>query len=305
MRNETLANGGVVVRHKTVEIDGLDVFYREAGEGHERNLLLLHGFPTSSHMFRHLIPLLADRYRVVAPDFIGFGQSSAPSVKEFDYTFDRLAGVVEKFTQKIGLLRYGIYLQDYGGPVGFRLAAAHPERVRALIIQNANAYTEGLGEGMKPIRDYGENASEENAKTLRGLLTPEITKFQYTHGAADVSTVSPDNWIIDGAYLSRPGNHDIQLALFRDYNNNVAQYPTWHCYLREHRPPTLVVWGKNDPFFTVGGVEALRRDVPDAEVHLLNGGHFVLEEQPVNIAGIIREFIIRRVEQGQAARPIH
>jgi pimeloyl-ACP methyl ester carboxylesterase len=302
MRNETLGNDGVVVRHKTVQIDGLDVFYREAGAQHERNLLLLHGFPTSSHMFRHLIPLLADRYRVVAPDFIGFGQSSAPSVKEFEYTFDRLTDVVDKFTQAIGLQRYGIYLQDYGGPVGFRLATAHPERVRTLIIQNANAYVEGLGDGMKPIRDYGENPTEENAKTLRGFLTPDVTKFQYTHGAADVSTVSPDNWIIDSAYLSRPGNHEIQLALFRDYNNNVAQYPKWHAYLRDRRPPTLAVWGKNDPFFTVAGVEALRRDVPDAEVHLLNGGHFVLEEQPANIASIIREFIIRRVEQAQPAK---
>jgi pimeloyl-ACP methyl ester carboxylesterase len=290
----------IVVKHRVVKVDGLDIFYREAGEQHERNLLLLHGFPTSSHMFRNLIPALADRYHLVAPDFPGFGQSSAPSVDQFKYTFANLATVIDHFTQAIGLPRYGLYVQDYGGPVGFRLAAAHPERVRALIVQNANAYEEGLGDGIAPLRNYGSNPSEENAAVLRGLLTIDATKFQYTHGAPDPTAISPDNWVIDSAYLNRPGNQEIQLALFRDYNDNVTQYPVWHRFLREHRPPTLVTWGKNDPFFTLAGVEALRRDVPDAEVHLLDGGHFVLEEQPAHIAELIRDFIIRRVERAAA-----
>ena len=287
----------VTVNHRMVKVDGLDIFYREAGKQHERTLLLLHGFPTSSHMFRNLIPLLADRYRVVAPDFPGFGQSSAPAASEFEYTFDHIAKIIDRFTQAIGLTRYGLYMQDYGGPVGFRLAVAHPQRVRALFIQNANAYQEGMGEGMDPIRKYGNEPTDANAQVLRGFLTLEATRFQYTHGAVNAAAISPDNWVIDAAYLSRPGNQEIQLALFRDYNNNVAQYPAWHRYLREHRPPTLVVWGKNDPFFKVDGVRALQRDLPDTEVHLLDGGHFVLEERGAEIAAIMREFIIRRVEK--------
>jgi pimeloyl-ACP methyl ester carboxylesterase len=288
---------GIVVKHRVANVDGLDIFYREAGEQHERNLLLLHGFPTSSHMFRNLIPALADRYRVVAPDYPGFGQSSAPSVREFDYSFARLTDIIEKFTRKIALPRYGIYMQDYGGPVGFRLAAAHPDRVRALFIQNANAYEEGLGEGIAPLRKYGNEPTEQNAQALRGFLNLEATRFQYVHGAADPQAISPDNWVIDAAYLSRPGNQDIQLALFRDYNSNISQYPLWHEYLRQHRPATLVAWGKNDPFFKVDGVKALQRDLPDAEVHILEGGHFVLEERTLEIAALIREFIIRRVEK--------
>ena len=285
------------VHHRTVKVDGLDVFYREAGPADRPTLLLLHGFPTSSHMFRHLIPLLADRYHVVAPDYPGFGYSSMPSVNEFEYTFDHLALVVDHFTQAVGLKRYAIYVQDYGAPVGYRLATAHPERITGIVVQNGNAYEEGLGQGIKPLIDYGKVQSAETEKSLRSVLTVETTRFQYTHGVNDVSRVDPDSWTVDQALLDRPGNAEIQLALFKDYKSNVALYPQWHAYFKSHQPPTLIVWGQNDPFFTVDGARAYGRDNPRVELHVLDTGHFVLEDRLAEATQLIRAFLAARVEK--------
>jgi len=279
------------VRHKTAKIDGLDVFYREAGPQDAPVVLLLHGFPTSSHMFRNLIPALADRYHVVAPDYPGFGNSSMPAVDEFDYTFDSLADVVEKLTVKIGLERYSIYLMDYGAPVGFRLAVRHPERVESLIVQNGNAYDEGLREFWKPLKAYWHERTTENADALRNLLTIDATKWQYTHGVRDVERISPDSWHVDQRLLDRPGNQEIQLALFYDYGSNPGRYPSWQQYFREHQPPTLIVWGKNDHIFPAEGAHPYKRDLKNLEFHLVDTGHFALEEDGELIAGHIRRFL--------------
>ena len=230
--------------HKTVKIDGLDIFYREAGPKDAPTILLLHGFPTSSHMFRNLIPALSDKYHVVAPDYPGYGFSSMPTVDQFDYTFDNLATVMEKFTQKLGLESYTLYLQDYGAPVGFRIAAKNPEKVDALIIQNGNAYDEGLREFWIPLKAYWKDRTEENAAPLREFLTLDTTKWQYTHGVRNVETISPDNWGHVQPLLDRPGNQEIQLALFYSYGSNPPLYPSWQAYMRKHQPPTLIVWGK-------------------------------------------------------------
>ena len=283
------------VLHKTVKVDGLDIFYREAGPVDAPTVLLLHGFPTSSHMFRNLIPALADRYHVVAPDYPGYGNSSMPTVDEFEYTFDRLADVVEQFVEKIGLKRYSIYLMDYGAPVGFRLATRHPERVGALIVQNGNAYEEGLREFWKPIKAYWADRTESNANALRGLLTLEATKWQYTDGVRNVSAISPDNWTVDQAKLDRPGNQAIQLQLFYDYGSNPPLYPKWQAYFRKHQPPTLIVWGQNDHIFPAEGAHPYKRDLKNLDFHLLDTGHFALEEDGAVIAEHMRRFLAKHV----------
>lgn len=279
------------VLYKTVSVDGLDIFYREAGPADAPVLLLLHGFPTSSHMFRNLMPALADRYRVIAPDYPGFGHSSMPGVDEFDYTFDNLAHVVEGFIEKLGLERYSLYMMDYGAPVGFRIAGRKPERVESLIIQNGNAYDEGLGDFWKPIKAYWRDRSESNAAALRGLLTVDATRWQYTNGTRQVEAISPDNWLVDQTLLDRPGNTDIQLALFFDYGSNPPRYPEWQEYFREHQPSTLIVWGKNDYIFPPAGALPYRQDLTNSQVHLLDTGHFALEEDGAMIAAHIRDFL--------------
>jgi len=280
------------VAYRTVKIDGLDIFYREAGPKAAPTVLLLHGFPASSHMFRNLIPALADEYHVVAPDYPGFGQSSAPTVDKFEYTFDKLADVVEKFTEKVGLKTYALYVQDYGAPVGYRLAVKYPERVTGLVVQNGNAYVEGLdNEFWKPVKAYWKDRTEKNAEPLRKFLSLEATKWQYTHGARNVESVSPDAWAIDQSLLDRPGKADIQLALFHSYGSNPKLYPKWQEYFRKHQPPTLVVWGKNDAIFPPAGAEPYKRDLKTIEFHLLDTGHFALEEDGDKIAELMRAFL--------------
>lgn len=280
------------VLHRTVKIDGLDIFYREAGPRDASTILLLHGFPTSSHMFRNLIPALADRYHIVAPDYPGFGNSSAPSVQEFDYTFDNLTKVVEKFIEQVGLKNYSLYLMDYGAPVGFRLAVRRPERVQALIVQNGNAYDEGIDNDFwKPIKAYWKDRSQEKGDGLRSLLTLDATKWQYTHGVRNVETISPDTWGHVQPLLDRPGNQEIQLALFHSYGSNPPLYPRWQEYLRQHQPPTLIVWGQNDAIFPAAGAHPYQRDLKNVEFHLLDTGHFALEEDGAEIATLIRGFL--------------
>ena len=290
-----------VVLHKKSKIDGLDIFYREAGPENAPAVLLLHGFPTSSHMFRNLIPALADRYHVVAPDYPGYGNSSMPNVDEFDYTFDRMADIVEKLTVKLGLKKYSIYLMDYGAPVGFRLAVRHPQRVETLIIQNGNAYEEGLREFWKPLKAYWKDRSKGNGDALRSLLTIDATKWQYTHGVRNTERISPDNWNVDQRLLDRPGNQEVQLAMFYDYGSNPDRYPKWQRYLREHQPPTLIVWGKNDHIFPADGAHPYKRDLKNLEFHLLDTGHFALEEDGDLIANHIRDFLAKNVAETRVA----
>lgn len=279
--------------NKRVDVDGFEVFYREAGKEDAPTVLLLHGFPSSSHMFRDLIPLLADSYHVVAPDLPGFGQSALPAREQFKYTFDNLAKVIERFTEVIGLKRFAIYVFDYGSPVGLRLAASHPERVSAIISQNGNAYVEGLSDGWSPIQKYWREPSSENRDGIRQLLTPETTKWQYTHGVKDVSLISPDGYELDNYYMTRPGAHEIQLDLFLDYANNVALYPKFHEYFKKHQPPLLAVWGSHDPFFLPAGAEAFKRDNSNAVVKFFDTGHFALETHVREIAAEIRQFLAK------------
>jgi pimeloyl-ACP methyl ester carboxylesterase len=286
------------VLHRTLKIDGLDIFYREAGPKDAPTVLLLHGFPTSSHMFRNLIPALADKYHVIAPDYPGFGNSSAPSVNDFDYTFDNLANIVGKFTEQLGLEKYSLYLMDYGAPVGFRLAAKHPERVQTLIVQNGNAYDEGIDNDFwKPIKAYWKDRSKEKGDSLRSLLTLDATKWQYTNGVRNLETVSPDTWGHVQPLLDRPGNQEIQLALFYSYGSNPPLYPNWQDYLRKHQPPTLIVWGKNDAIFPAAGAHPYKKDLKNLEFHLLDTGHFALEEDGAVIAPLIREFLGKQLNQ--------
>jgi pimeloyl-ACP methyl ester carboxylesterase len=282
------------VSYRTVKVDGLNVFYREAGPKDAPTLLLLHGFPTSSQMYRNLIPLLADRYHVIAPDYPGFGQSDMPAMDKFSYSFDNLAGVMDKFTQALGLSRYALYVQDYGAPVGFRLAAAHPQRVSAIVVQNGNAYDEGIASSFwDEAKVYWTDKSEANRAKIRPLLEPGATKWQYTEGVRDVQHISPDAWTVDQAYLERPGNKDIQLELLYSYGSNPAHYPEWQAYFRKYQPPMLIVWGKNDKIFPPAGAHPYLRDLPKAELHLLDTGHFALEEDSAAIGAYMRDFLGR------------
>ena len=277
--------------YSTVDVNGFEIFYREAGDRSKPTLLLLHGFPSSSHMFRDLIPLLADRFHLVAPDLPGFGLSALPSRKTFTYSFDNLAKVVGRFTEVIGLDRFALYIFDYGAPTGLRVAMAHPERVTAIVSQNGNAYDEGLSDGWNPIQRYWRDPSDANRQALRELLTPKSIRWQYEHGVPDPEQISPDGSALDAWYLQRPGVDDIQLDLFLDYASNVALYPAFQAYFRRHQPKLLAIWGRNDPFFLPPGAEAYRRDLPKAEIHLLDTGHFALETHAGDIATAIRAFL--------------
>lgn len=279
------------VTYNTIKIDNLNIFYREAGAKNAPVILLLHGFPSSSHMFRDLIPELADQYRVIAPDYPGFGYSDAPRVTEFKYTFDNLTAVVEKFINALGLKSFSLYMQDYGGPIGFRIASKNPQRIKSLIIQNANAYMEGISAAFEPMKPFWANRNAETEVPVRGMLKKETTIFQYTHGAKDVSKVSPDAWNHDQTLLDRPGNDLIQLELLHNYTSNVAMYDQWQAYFRTHKPRTLIVSGKNDPFFIPEGQNAFKKDIPDVEINLYDGGHFVLEEYHAEIAAKIKSFL--------------
>ena len=283
--------------HRTVEVDGLDIFYREAGPKDANTILLLHGFPTSSHMFRNLMQVLSDRFHLVAPDYPGFGNSSMPSIEEYDYTFDSIADVTDSFTEKLGLNKYSLYMMDYGAPVGYRIAVKHPERVESLIVQNGNAYEAGLREFWDPIKAYWKEKSKENADVLRdSLLTIEATKWQYTNGVRNPETIAPENWFHDQYLLDRPGNKEIQLQLFYDYGSNPPLYPKWQTYFREYQPPTLIVWGKNDYIFPEEGAHPYKRDLKNIEFHILDTGHFALEEDGEKISHLITCFMAKHTD---------
>lgn len=282
-----------MTRYRETTVKGMRIFYREAGPADAPTIVLLHGFPSSSHMFRDLIPKLADHYHVIAPDYVGFGYSDQPTREQFVYTFENLTEVVEKLLfDELGLTRFSIYVQDYGAPVGFRIASRHAEAVDSIIVQNGNAYVEGISSAFESLSEFWQNRTHQSEKAVRGLLSAETTMFQYTHGAKDLSKVSPDAYVFDQHFLDRPGNDNIQLDLLHDYPSNVALYEQWHAYFRSHQPRTLIVWGQNDPYFTVDGARAYLRDLPQAELHLLDGGHFALEEYTEEIASLIRKFLM-------------
>lgn len=280
------------IKNQTTIVDGQTIFYREAGDKDKTpTVLLLHGFPTSSHMFRNVIPALADKFHLVAPDYPGFGYSSMPPVDRFEYTFDHLAEIVDKFVHQTGLEKYSLYVMDYGAPVGYRLAVKHPEKIEALIVQNGNAYEEGLGEFWEPLRAYWSEPNERNKNALKKFLTLEATRWQYTHGVKNENAISPDNWIHDQSLLDRHGNNEIQLQLFYDYKSNPPLYPQWQDYFRKYQPPTLVVWGRNDIIFSKEGAIPYQRDLKDVQIHLLNTGHFALEEEGELIVELISRFL--------------
>ena len=293
-RSPAVTQSTPVTHHRTTEVDGVNIFYREAGPAQAPVVLLLHGFPTSSHMFRNLIPALADRYHVIAPDYPGYGQSDMPDRARFAYTFDRFGELVDGL---LGVKRYAMYVMDYGAPVGWRLALKHPERVTGLIVQNGNAYDEGLKEFWDPIKAYWSDGSDAHRRALYALVAPQTTKFQYTDGVADVSRIDPDNWVHDQALLDRPGNAEIQMDLFYDYRTNLPLYPAVQAYFRKHRPPTLLVWGKNDKIFPADGAHPYKRDLPDVEFHLLDTGHFALEDKADEMVPLIRDFLDRKIAQ--------
>lgn len=297
--SDAKAGAAPKVSYKTVKVGDVDVFYREAGRTEAPAVLLLHGFPTSSHMFRNLIPVLADEYHVIAPDYPGFGQSSMPPRESFTYSFDNLADVIEKFVDKIGLARYALYVQDYGAPVGYRLAEKHPGRVTALVVQNGNAYDEGIDNNFwNPIKAYWtEPTSKERRDALRAFLKPEATKWQYTHGVRNVESISPDGWTHDQYLLDRSGNDEIQLDLFLSYGSNPPLYPKWQEYFRKYQPPTLIVWGKNDQIFPAAGARPYKRDLKTLEYHELDTGHFALDEEGDTIARLMREFLGKHVAE--------
>jgi len=284
------------VEYKTIVVDNLIIFYREAGEPTKPTLILFHGFPSSSHMYRNLINELAISYHVIAPDYPGFGQSSAPAPQEYQYTFDNLSLTMEHFIDKLKIKKTSLYIQDYGGPVGMRIATRRPELIQSLIIQNANAYVEGLGEILQPLIAYVEKPNAETEKAARFFLTIDATKWQYLNGAGDTESIAPDSYIIDQYYLNREGNDLIQLALFRDYGSNIALYDKWHQYFVNSHPPVLVIWGKNDQFFVAQGATAYKKDSPNAEIHLFNGGHFALEEHHLEISKLIINFLSKKVK---------
>jgi pimeloyl-ACP methyl ester carboxylesterase len=281
--------------HHRIDVNGHEIFYREAGPSDAPKLLLLHGFPTSSHMFRNLIPAMADKYHVVAPDLPGFGFTEVAG--GFTYSFENLTKTIDAFTGAIGFDRFAIYVFDYGAPVGLRLALAHPDKIAAIISQNGNAYEEGLSQGWNPIQKYWQDPTPENRAALRDFLTPEATKGQYTYGVQDETLLAPESYTLDSALLARPGNDEIQLDLFLDYASNVALYPKFQEYFRTRRPALLAIWGKNDPFFVPPGAEAYKRDIPDAEVHFLDTGHFAIETHYGEIASAIRDFLGRKLAQ--------
>lgn len=285
--------------HKTIKVQGQDIFYREAGVENKKTIVLLHGFPTSSHMYRDLIPKLSKLYHVIAPDYPGFGNSSMPSVTEFEYSFDNLAKITDAFLAEVGADNFTLYVMDYGAPVGFRIASAHPEKIEGLIIQNGNAYDEGLRDFWKPIKAYWQDKSAENAKLLSdSLLTIGATEWQYTNGTRNKALISPDNWIIDQSKLDRPGNKEIQLELFYSYGTNPALYPEWQAYFRKHQPPTLLVWGKGDYIFPEEGAHPYKRDLKNLDFHILDTGHFALEEDgdviAEHILGFMKKNIVRK-----------
>jgi pimeloyl-ACP methyl ester carboxylesterase len=286
---ETLAHGKVL--NKTVDVNGVEVFYREAGNKDAPTILLLHGYPTSSHMFRNLMADLADDYHLLAPDYPGFGNSEQPPMSEFDYSFDNMAVIVEGFLEKMNVEKYSIYLMDYGAPIGFRIAAKYPERVESLIVQNGNAYDEGLKDFWVPIKKYWNDYTVENGKPLEGFHSPDGLKWQYTHGVRNVETISPDNWNIDLRHLTRPENNEIQLAMFYSYRTNVPLYASWQQYFRDYQPPMLIVWGKNDHIFPADGAHPYKKDLENVDFNLLDTGHFALEEDGEVIAGHIRGFL--------------
>ena len=274
------------------DVRGRRLFYRQAGSKDSPAIVLLHGFPSSSHMFRDLIPQLADRSHVIAPDYVGFGYSDAPGAQEFEYTFDNLAAHVEELLFKnLGLKQFSIYVQDYGAPVGYRIASAHPDAVQSIVVQNGNAYAEGIGGAFDPMKPFWASRNSETEKPVRELLTREMTMFQYTHGVSNPEQISPDSYTLDQSFLDRPGNDAIQLDLLYNYQSNVALYDRWHEYFRNRQPRMLIVWGKNDPFFTVEGARAYQRDLPKAELHLIDTGHFALEDSSGFIAERMREFL--------------
>ena len=291
-KNETVLNiSDHKTSYKSKDINGLDIFYREAGNKSKPTILLLHGYPTSSHMFRNLITDLSVQYHVLAPDYPGFGRSEQPLMKDFDYTFDNMANIVEELLKELNINKYSIYLMDYGAPIGFRIASKYPEKVESLIIQNGNAYDEGLKDFWIPIKKYWNDYTVENGKPLEGFHSLDGLKWQYTHGVQDVSKISPDNWNIDLQHLTRKENNAIQLAMFYDYRTNVPLYPKWQKYFRDHQPPTLIVWGKNDYIFPADGAYPYKRDLKNLEFHLLDTGHFALEEKGDVIASYILSFL--------------
>jgi pimeloyl-ACP methyl ester carboxylesterase len=279
------------ITYRIATVNGLKVFYRQSGPSDATKLLLLHGYPSARHMFRNLIPQLADRFHVIAPDLLGFGQSDMPSRDSFTYTFEALTDVLEGFTDTVGLDHYALYVFDYGAPTGFRLAVRRPERITAIITQNGNAYEEGLSDGWNPIRAYWKEPTQANRNAIRTMLQPETTAWQYTHGVADPSLVSPDGYTLDNHYLARPGADEIQLDLFLDYASNIDLYPEFQAYFRTRQPPLLAIWGRNDPFFLPAGAQAFKRDIPAADVRLLDTGHFALETHTDEIATAVREFL--------------
>lgn len=281
----------MTVQFKTADVDGLKLFYREAGDPALPTVLLLHGFPSASHMFRDLIPELAGQFHVVAPDLPGFGMTEQPARDQFGYNFENITNVVDRFTEVLGLDKFAIYVFDYGAPVGFRMAVKHPERITAIVTQNGNTYVEGVSEAFAPVQAYWNEPTQANRDALRGFLAPETTLFQYTHGVADPEIVSPDGRNLDDFYLARPGNDEIQLDLLLDYQNNVALYETIQAYLRTHQPPLLAIWGRNDPFFIPAGAEAFKRDLPAADIRFVESGHFALETHAAEIGAAMREFL--------------
>jgi pimeloyl-ACP methyl ester carboxylesterase len=288
------------VSYRTVKVDGVNVFYREAGPKNAPVVLLLHGFPTSSQMFRNLIPRLADKYRVIAPDYPGYGESDMPAMDKFQYSFDNLARVIDRFTEAVDAKKFALYVQDYGAPIGYRIAAAHPERVSAIVVQNGNAYNEGIdNEFWVPAKVYWADKSQANGDKLRPLFELPATKWQYTEGIRDVSHISPDAWTVDQARMDRPGNKDIQLEMFYSYGSNPPLYPGWQAYFRKHQPPMLIVWGKNDKIFPPAGAHPYLRDLPKAELHLLDTGHFALEEDSETVGRLMRSFLQRNLRTGK------